>query len=133
MTFPDRIPLYVGAFAALLVVIGFAVGTSVGIGAIAGAVVALANAYALRWLVSRITSPDAAGDLPSRRSGFSLALMAKTGAILAIAAVLLFYFRLDPVGFALGIGALVLGLVVGSAHFSLTSRPATAGASPKGE
>lgn len=128
MTFPDRIPLYVAAFAALLVAIGFAVGTSVGIGAIAGGVVALGNAYALRWLVTAITKAE-----PSQRTAISLALMGKTGAILAIAAGLLFYFRLDPVGFALGIGALVLGLVVGSAHFSLTSRPTTVGASPKGE
>lgn len=136
MTFPDRIPLYVAAFAAVLVAIGFALGADVGVGAMAGAAVALGNAYALRWLVTAITKAD-----PSQRTAISLALMLKTGTILAIAAGLLFYFHLDPLGFALGIGALVLGLVMGSAHFSMTSRPgslpaappASAGASPKGE
>lgn len=116
MTFQDRIPLYVSAFAAILVAVGFAVGFETGLGALGGAAVALANAFALRWLVSAMLTGD-----PARRAGMSLTLMLKTGVILAISAGLLFGARLDPVGFAIGIGALVLGLVVGAAHFNLTA------------
>lgn len=116
MTFQDRIPLYVSAFAAILVAVGFAVSVETGIGAIGGAAVALMNAFALRWLVTAMIKAD-----PARRAGASLTLMLKTGVILAISAGLLFGAHLDPIGFAIGIGALVLGLVVGSAHFNLTS------------
>jgi hypothetical protein len=110
MTFQDRIPLYVSAFAAILVAVGFAVSVETGIGAIGGAAVSLANAFALRWLVTSMIKAD-----PARRAGASLTLMLKTGVILAISAGLLFGAHLDPIGFAIGIGALVLGLVVGAA------------------
>jgi hypothetical protein len=122
MTFQDRIPLYVAVFAAILVAIGFAAGVSVGVGAVAGAAVAMANAFALRWLVGAITKAD-----PSKRTSVSLLLMLKTGAILAISAGILFFGHVDPIGFALGIGALVLGLVVGSVHFSLSQPAGLAG------
>jgi hypothetical protein len=115
MTFQDRIPLYVAAFAAVLVAIGFAAGVSKGIGALVGAAVAIVNAFALRWMVSAIAKVD-----PRKRAGVSLLLMLKTGAILAVSAAILFFGHIDPVGFALGIGALVLGLVVGSVHVSLS-------------
>ncbi len=120
MTFQDRIPLYVAFFAAILVAVGFAAGTSVGIGALAGAAVALGNAFALRWLVSAITRADS-----SQRASVSLLLMLKTGAVLAISAAVLFFGHVSPIGFAIGIGALVLGLVVGSVHFTF-SPPAPA-------
>lgn len=132
MTFQDRIPLYVSAFAAILVAVGFAVSVETGIGALAGAGVAIANAFALRWLVGAMLKAD-----PARRAGMSLTLMAKTAVVLGISAALLFFGHLDPIGFAIGIGALVLGLVLGSAHHNLTAAPtltSSGGAAPtKGE
>jgi hypothetical protein len=132
MTFQDRIPLYVSASAAVLVAAGFAVGVSTGLGALAGAAVALANALALRWLVGAMLKAD-----PAKRAGTSFTLLAKTAVVLALSAALLFSTHIDPVGFAIGIGALVLGLVLGSAHHNLTAAPALSsggGAAPtKGE
>lgn len=132
MTFQDRIPLYVSASAAVLVAAGFAVGVSTGLGALAGAAVAIANALALRWLVGAMLKAD-----PAKRAGMSFTLLAKTAVVLALSAALLFSTHIDPVGFAIGIGALVLGLVLGSAHHNLTAAPALSsggGAAPtKGE
>lgn len=127
MTFQDRIPLYVSAFAAILVAVGFAVSVETGIGAVGGAAVALLNAFALRWLVTSMIKAA-----PERRTGTSLTLMLKTGVILAISAGLLFGAHLDPIGFAIGVSALVLGLVLGATHFNLTGGDATP-ASTKGE
>lgn len=129
MTFQDRIPLYVSAFAAILVAVGFGVSVETGIGAVAGAAVAIGNAFALRWLVGAMLKAD-----PERRAGMSLTLMAKTTVVLALSAGLLFYGHIDPIGFAIGIGALVLGLVLGSAHHNLTAAPTQVGAArTKGE
>lgn len=121
MTFQDRIPLYVGAFAAILVAVGFMVSASIGVGALAGAGVALINAFALRWLVSAVLKSD-----PAKRTSVSLLLMSKTGFILGLSAIVLYFGRVDPIGFALGIGALVLGLVIGASHYQVT-QPANAG------
>ena len=130
MTFQDRIPLYVSACATILVALGFAVSVETGIGALGGAAVAIGNAFALRWLVTSMIK-----SAPERRAGPSLTLMLKTGVILAISAVLLFGAHLDPIGFAIGVGALVLGLVLGAAHFNLTAGNVapTSPASTKGE
>ncbi|MFO0712279.1 MAG: ATP synthase subunit I [Sandaracinus sp.] len=131
MTFQDRIPLYVSAFGAILVAVGFAMGVETGIGALVGAGVATANAFALRWLVTAMLKAD-----PERRAGMSLTLMLKTAVILGLAAALLFFAHIDPIGFAIGIGALVLGLVLGSAHHNLTAAPPAGGpasATTKGE
>jgi hypothetical protein len=116
MTFQDRIPLYVSAFAATLVAVGFAVSLETGVGALVGSAVAIFNALALRWLVGAMLKAD-----PEKRAGMSLTLMLKTGVILGVSAALLFFLHIDPVGFAIGIGALVLGLVLGSAHHNLTA------------
>lgn len=121
MTFQDRIPLYVGAFAAILVAVGFMVSAAVGVGALAGAGVALLNAFALRWLVSAVLKSD-----PAKRASVSLLLMTKTGLILGLSAIVLYFGRVNPIGFALGIGSLVLGLVVGASHYQIT-QPANAG------
>jgi hypothetical protein len=116
----------------VLVAAGFAVGVSTGLGALAGAAVAIANALALRWLVGAMLEAD-----PAKRAGTSFTLLAKTAVVLALSAALLFSTHIDPVGFAIGIGALVLGLVLGSAHHNLTAAPALSsggGAAPtKGE
>lgn len=120
MTFQDRIPLYVAGFAAVLVAVGFVAGSEVGIGALAGAAVALLNAFALRWLVTAMMKVDAA-----RRAGLSILLMGKTAVVLAVSAAVLFFGGVDPIGFAIGIGALVLGLVAGSIHFTFSQPAAT--------
>jgi len=57
---------------------------------------------------------------PAKRASVSLLLMTKTGLILGLSAIALCFGRVDPIGFALGIGALVLGLVVGASHYQIS-------------
>jgi hypothetical protein len=61
--------------------------------------------------------------------------MTKTGLILGLSAIVLYFGRVNPIGFALGIGSLVLGLVVGASHYQISregnpqtgTQPANAG------
>ncbi len=131
MTFHDRIPLYVSSAAAVLVVVAFAIGIEAGLGALGGAAVAIANALALRWLVSGLLAARG-----GRQAGVGGLLFAKMTAMLGVSAILIFVVRVDPVGFAIGFGALVLALSIGAAHARLATTLAPAspeGATTKGE
>lgn len=135
MTFHDRIPLYVSSFAAVLVALSFVIGVSVGLGALAGALVAVANVLALRWLVTALASSGESSSRGSSRGAASVLLMFKMAGVLAVAAILIFVVRVDPVGFAIGFGAPILGLTVGAAHtrFSALSSDEASAAVTKGE
>lgn len=106
----ERITRWVAGLALPLVLVAFVVlGTDAGIGALAGAALSVANWMALRWLVQKIM---AAGD--RARAVLMLLLVVKMGAVLALASVLL---RLvDGLGFTIGMGALVLGVLIGALH-----------------
>jgi len=125
-----HIPRYVAIAAAGLVALGFLLGgTTVGVGTVAGAVVAVADAWALTWLAVRVVS--GAGFM-SR--GFAAALLGgKLFLLLGICWALLARFGVDPVGFCLGLGALVLGMLYGGAELSFKEAQAAREAQAAGE
>lgn len=114
-------PRYVAAAALGLVALAFVLGgTVVGVGAVVGGLLAIVDAWALTWLASRII--EGAGFL-SR--GFAAALLgAKLVLLLAVCWALLARWGVDPLGFSIGMGALVLGMLY--AGFELSIREARA-------
>jgi hypothetical protein len=92
----------------MLVGLGFVLGgTTVGAGAIVGAVVATLDALAITWLASRIV--DGAGFVS--RGLASALLGAKLVVLLGVCWALLARWGVDPFGFSIGLGALVLGML----------------------
>ena len=105
----DTITRWVGASTLPLVVIAFAFGgLERGLGAVAGAALALINWLVIRWVVLAIVRRG--------ERGFALTsvLVAKIGFVLAGAAILLRIF--DATGLILGVSALVTGLFGGALH-----------------
>jgi hypothetical protein len=109
-------PRYVAVAALVLTALGFVVGgISVGIGAAIGGVVAVLDTWAIIWLVTQIVL--GAGVV---RQGVAVALLVtKLGLVLAICWALLARWGADPVGFSLGLGALVVGMLYAGAMLSL--------------
>ncbi len=101
---PRYVAAAAGALAALAFVLG---GPTVGVGAVVGGVLATLDAWAITWLAGRII--DGAGFV-SR--GFAAALLgAKLVVLLAVCWALLARWGVDPLGFSIGLGALVLGML----------------------
>lgn len=121
----DRITTYVAAFGVLLSVLAFFVSTEVGIGALAGSAIAIGDWLATRFLGARIL---AAGD--RARTVLSLALVSKMALVLGACGAVLWTNRVSPLGFMIGIGAMVLGVVVGGLHESLATASSSDGAAP---
>jgi hypothetical protein len=115
-------PRYVAVSAALLTAIGFGIGgKEVGIGAAVGGLVAVVDAWAIIWLVTQIISG-------SSRVGRGIAvalLSSKLVILLAVCWVLLARLAVHPAGFALGLGALVLGMLYAGAKLSMAEAQAT--------
>jgi len=90
-------------------------GASVGVGAMVGGVVGILDAWAITWLASRIVS--AAGFIGR---GFAAGLLgAKLVVLLAVCWALLARWGVDPLGFSVGLGALVLGMLYSGAELSV--------------
>lgn len=111
-----RTPRYVAvaalALGALALVLG---GPTVGIGAAVGGVVAALDAWAITWLASRIV---AGAGFVGR--GFAAALLgAKLVILLAVCWALLARWGVDPLGFSVGLGALVLGMLYAGAELAV--------------
>ena len=125
-----QIPRYVAIAALVLVALGFLFGGAmVGVGAIAGGVVAVFDAWALTWLAVRVVS--GAGFM-SR--GFAATLLGmKLVFLLGVCWALLARFGLDPIGFCLGLGALVLGMLYGGAELSFREAQAAGKSQTAGE
>lgn len=104
----ERITKWVaGLTLPLIFVAFFAFGLEAAIGAVAGAAVSVANWMALRWLVNKIlVASDRA------RAVLMLLLVTKMGVVLGLVALLLRF--VDGVGFTIGLGALVLGVLLGA-------------------
>jgi len=108
-------PRYVAIAAVLLAALAFAIGgTEVGIGAAVGGVVALVDAWAIIWLVSEILT----GAGLSRAIAVAL-LASKLIIVLAICWALLTRLAINPMGFAVGLGALVVGMLYAGARLSV--------------
>jgi hypothetical protein len=90
-------------------------GASVGIGAAVGGVVATLDAWAITWLASRIV--NGAGFIGR---GFAAGLLgAKLVVLLAVCWALLARWGVDPLGFSVGLGALVLGMLYSGVELSV--------------
>lgn len=122
----DRITTYVAAFGVLLSASAFVLSVEVGTGALVGAAIAIGD-----WLVTRFLGRKIVGAPEGARSMLSLALVLKMGAVLGACAVVLWSGRVSALGFMIGIGAMVLGVIVGGLHESFTaSAPSSDAAQP---
>lgn len=82
-------------------------GASIGTGATVGGVVSVLDAWAITWLASRIVL--GAGVVGP---GFAAGLLgAKLVVLLTVSWALLARWGVDPLGFSVGLGALVLGML----------------------
>lgn len=104
MTAIERNARWTAGSAIVLVAVAFAVSARAGEAAVAGAAVACGSAFLVQRLVLAFAR---AGDRV--RSVLALVLVGKSAIVLGASAALLFAFRLDGLGFALGISALVTG------------------------
>ena len=123
-------PRYVAVAALVLAGLAFVLGgVSVGIGAIVGGIVAALDAWAITWLASRIIS--GAGFIGR---GFAAAMLgAKLVVLLAVCWALLARWGVDPIGFSVGLGALVLGMLYSGAELSIREAQAARTAQTVGE
>jgi hypothetical protein len=125
MTTIDRITSYVAGLGALLTAGAFMVSTSAGIGALAGAAVSIADFLIIRFVAARMM---VAGE--KARAILSLVLVGKMTLLLGVCAAILFYGRVNAFGFMVGIGAMVLGVLLGGIHEHLGAAPSPAVSSP---
>ena len=104
-------------------------GVSVGTGAAVGGVVATLDAWAITWLASRIIS--GAGFIGR---GFAAVLLgAKLVILLAVCWALLARWGVDPIGFSVGLGALVIGMLYSGAELSVREAQAARESATAGE
>ncbi len=108
-------PRYVAAAAVLLALLALAIGgREVGLGAAAGGVVAVVDAWAIIWLVSKILTGTGIG------RAIAVALLAsKLIILLAVCWALLARLAINPIGFAVGLGALAVGMLFAGAMLSV--------------
>ncbi len=108
----DLITLYVVALAALGSAGAWLVlGSTVGTGAVTGAGLSLANWLALRWLLGRVIASG------SRSKGGLMALLViKMLVLVTVVGLLVLRAVVSPVGLAIGLSALVVGLFAGAMH-----------------
>ena len=123
-------PRYVAVAAVVLAGLALVLGgASIGTGAAVGGVVATLDAWAITWLASRIVG--GAGFL-SR--GFAAALLgAKLVILLAVCLALLARWGVDALGFSVGLGALVLGMLYSGAELSVREAQAARETATVGE
>jgi hypothetical protein len=112
----DRITTYVAAFGVLLSVAAFAVSTEVGIGALAGATIAIAD-----WLVTRLVGARLLSGGDRGRTMLSLVLVSKMTLVLGACAAVLWSGHVSALGFVIGISAMVVGVIAGGVHESLAA------------
>jgi hypothetical protein len=107
-----RITLHVAAVGAILSGIAFlVVGGDPAIGTLVGSVAAVLNWVALRWLIARLAS----GETRSK-AGVAVLLGLKMAALMAVCYALIARFDVHPVGLAIGLGALPLGVILGASR-----------------
>ena len=101
-------PRYVAVSAMVLVGLAFVLGGPVvGTGACIGGVVATLDAWAITWLAKRLVA--GAGFIGS---GLAAGLLGvKLVTLLAVCWALLERWGTDPLGFSIGLGALVIGML----------------------
>lgn len=85
-----------------------------------GGTVMAANFWAIRLLVARTLQPG------GMRALYAVGLMLKFFLVMGVMAALLLGLKLDPVGFAIGLGSLLTGVVTAMAHQALLVKPQAA-------
>ena len=123
-------PRYVAGSAIVLVGLAFVLGgTVVGTGALIGGVVATLDAWAITWLARRIVT--GAGFIGS---GVAAGLLGvKLVTLLAVCWALLARWGADPLGFSIGLGALVIGMLLAGVDMSIREAQAAQSATAGGE
>jgi hypothetical protein len=123
-------PRYVAVAALVLVGLTFVLaGPRVGVGALVGGVVATVDAWAITWLAKRIVS--GAGFIGSGMAAGLLGV--KLILLLAVCWALLARWGADPLGFSVGLGALVIGMLVAGVDLSIREAQTTRNAQMTGE
>lgn len=92
-------------------------GRFAGQSAAAGVGLAVGNWLLLRFVLARIVSSTSTVG----KTGFSVLLMLKMGALMAIVFVLLHLGLVEPMAFTVGVSSLVFGSLVGSAVHAIRS------------
>ena len=77
-----------------------------------GAVVATLNWLVLRWIMQKLVHGS-----NKSRTGVAIAMPLKFAGLFVVCWMLLTRFAIDPIGFAIGLSALVLGVVYGALRF----------------
>ena len=123
-------PRYVAVSAMVLVGLAFVLGGPVvGAGALIGGVLATLDAWAITWLAKRIVA--GAGFISS---GVAAGLLGvKLVALLAVCWALLSRWGADPLGFSIGLGALVIGMLFAGVDLSIREAHAARTAQATGE
>ena len=107
------VPILAMAFTALAFLMG---GLALALGAAIGGAVATMNWVFLRWLTVAITT----GSM-QKRAGVTFLLVLKFGVMIAVCWALIARWGIHPVGFAVGLGALVVAVFVGTAMSASTA------------
>ena len=115
-----RITGYVIGASALLTAAALLLGgVSMGVGAAVGGVFAVVNWMAMGWLGKRLLVSNERG-----KALWGLLLAAKMGISMIVVWAILSTGAIDPIGFVIGLGGLVLGIVAGTFHSMLLASPA---------
>ena len=125
-----RMTWYVAGAAALLAGLTFVfAGPWRGLGAAVGGAVAVANWLAMRWVGERLLRANDRG-----RMIWGTLLAVKMGATLGLIWLILATGWVDPMGFAVGMSGLVLGVLAGTFHLAASGSPVgSADRTPAGE
>ena len=105
----ERITSYIAVSAAIAVTASFGFGgLRLGTGALIGAVVALLNWVSMRWILRRVQEGSA-----RTRAALMALLTGKMGLLGLVVWIVVGRLHADATGFAIGLGALVVGLTLG--------------------
>jgi hypothetical protein len=116
-------------FSAVLVLLSFAaIGVPAGVGALVGSALALGNWFLLRVSLTKLVEARV-----EQRAGITLLLCLKLGLTGVVAFIAIRRLHVDPLGFMIGFGALVLGILTASILFSAEAASADPAAPAQGE
>lgn len=124
-----RITWFVLGASVLLTAIAFALGgLERGVGAGIGGAVAVLNWWGMRWIGERLLRANDKGRLV-----WGSLLAIKMAAVLGVVWAILATGLVDPLGFGIGMSALVVGILVGALHLAWSGAADTADEAPLGE
>lgn len=110
-TLIDQITRYVAALGALAAAVTFVVGgVAPGVGATIGATLAVSNWVFLRWLTGKVARREI-----QARAPLMILLASKMGLLVVLCWALIVRLGVHPVGLAVGLGAMLGGVFLGSA------------------